>query len=39
MASLKGFGGTTTPLLGKVVPDIFAQDLYIFVLNQLQIML
>jgi len=31
------FGGTTTPLLSTSVPDIFAQDLQIFGLNQLQI--
>jgi len=31
-------GGTTTPLLGTTVPDIFAQDLHIFGLNQLQIL-
>jgi len=31
------FGGTFTPLLGTAVPDIFAQDLYIFGFNQLQI--
>jgi len=31
------FGGTATPLLGTTVLDIFAQDLHIFGLNQLQI--
>jgi len=32
------FGGTPTPLLGTAVLDIFAQDLYIFGLNHLQIL-
>jgi len=31
------FGGMTTPLLGTAVLDIFAQNLHIFGLNQLQI--
>jgi len=31
------FGGVATPLSGAAMPDIFAQDLHIFVFNQLQI--